>query len=387
MLILGLLSDPLLIGFAMMRVTWIILIGLISASAVADEYPQRDQDETIVQTVLRLENFDLSSSEKGKTAVLRYLKHNVGSESFFQLLRKYELPEADELLLQLAAEQPNETAGVEAARMLVEAGKQGLLKEAIDHNDQAAANLVTVLGLTGRPEAFELVAPLVTETKRPLAVRSAAAKALARAKNGHRRLADLVVAGELPEDLNFTVGNLLRSSPDERIQAMAHKHLPPPATADAKPLPPLTELTKRHGDADRGQKVFHGKGTCAKCHKVKGEGKEVGPDLSEIGSKLSREAMLVAILDPSAGISHNFETYQVFLANGTVFSGLKISETDDAVTLKSGEGIVRTIPREEIDELVKQKVSLMPADLQRLMTADELVDVVAYLSTLKKQAE
>lgn len=370
-----------------MRTLFAIGVLFAAGLARADDYPERAQDETIVETVLRLENFDLNSSERGKTAVVRYLKHNVGGETFFRLLRKYKIAAANPLLLQLAAERPTETAGVEAARLLLDAGETEMLREAIDRNDQSAANIVTAVGLSGAKRAAELALPLLTDHKRPVAVRSAAAGAVARGKDGHRRLLDLAVAGKLDDDLKFTVGNILRASSDAEIRATAARLLPPPATADEKPLPPLAELARRHGDVQRGHKVFREKGTCIKCHKVRDEGKDIGPNLSEIGDKLTREAMLVAILDPSAGISHNYECYQAILDDGTTFTGLKTSETDEAVTLKSAEGIVRTMAKDEIDELFMQKTSLMPADLQRLMTADELVDVVAFLATLTKQDE
>ena len=58
-----------------------------------------------------------------------------------------------------------------------------------------------------------------------------------------------------------------------------------------------------------------------------GEGKQIGPDLTEIGSKLSREAMFESILYPSAGISHSYETFTAELADGNVVTGLKVSET------------------------------------------------------------
>ena len=70
--------------------------------------------------------------------------------------------------------------------------------------------------------------------------------------------------------------------------------------------------------------------------------------------------------------------------NGNQVSGLKISETEDSVSIKNSEAIVRTVKREDIDELVRQDISLMPADIQKLLTAQELVDVVDYLQTLKK---
>ena len=123
---------------------------------------------------------------------------------------------------------------------------------------------------------------------------------------------------------------------------------------------------------------------CNKCHKVRGKGKEVGPDLSEIGSKLSREAMYVSILDPSAAVSHNFETYSILTLDGLAVTGLLISETDEAVTLRNSEGIDKTVDQEDIEIFKKQKTSLMPQDLQKLLTVDQLVDLVEYTLTLKK---
>ncbi|HRX77598.1 MAG TPA: c-type cytochrome, partial [Pirellulaceae bacterium] len=148
--------------------------------------------------------------------------------------------------------------------------------------------------------------------------------------------------------------------------------------------PPVPELAKRTGDAAHGKELFNTKATCIKCHKVRGEGKEVGPDLSEIGSKLSKEAMFVSILDPSAGISHNYETYSAILDSGNIVTGLKVSETDDSVTIRSSESIDKVISKGEIEEIIKSSVSLMPADLQKTMSEQELVDVVEYITTLKK---
>ena len=87
-----------------MRILAAIPILLLVVSARADDYPQQAQDATIVETVLRLENFDLNTSEKGKSAVLRYSEHNPGSDRFFELLRKYDIAEAGPILVKLAGE-------------------------------------------------------------------------------------------------------------------------------------------------------------------------------------------------------------------------------------------------------------------------------------------
>ena len=95
--------------------------------------------------------------------------------------------------------------------------------------------------------------------------------------------------------------------------------------------------------------------------------------------------MFESVLYPSAGISHNYETWTAVLESGTTVTGLITSETDDSVSLKGDDAIIRTLKRSEIEEMVKQKISLMPADLQKTMTTQELADVVEYMQTLKKK--
>lgn len=145
------------------------------------------------------------------------------------------------------------------------------------------------------------------------------------------------------------------------------------------------QLLKSKGNVDKGKVIFNTVGKCNTCHVVANEGKEVGPNLTEIGSKLSREAMFESILYPSAGISHNYETWTAVTDSGNVVSGIKVSDTDEAIVLKGTDAIARTIKKSEIEELKKQSVSLMPADLQKTMTVEELLDVIEYAQTLKKK--
>ena len=119
---------------------------------------------------------------------------------------------------------------------------------------------------------------------------------------------------------------------------------------------------------------------------MNGQGKEVGPNLSEIGSKLSRQALFESVIYPSAGISHNYESYQAVLKDGTTFIGVMVSQTDDAVTLRNTDAITRTIAKKDLDEeLIKQKLSIMPADIAKLLSLEELTNLVEYLTTLKKK--
>ena len=138
------------------------------------------------------------------------------------------------------------------------------------------------------------------------------------------------------------------------------------------------------GNAASGQIVFAKAGTCGKCHVVNGEGKEVGPNLSEIGKKLSREAIYEAILYPSASISHNFETYVVETKAGNVVNGLLVSKTPAEITLKDAEALLRTFKTADVESVTRSPVSIMPADLHKALTTQDLADLVEYLHTLRE---
>jgi putative heme-binding domain-containing protein len=364
----------------------VIALGVIVASSALhaqDEDPAKDA--LIVETLLRLDSVDLEAKPKTKAAVLRFLKAHPGSEQFFQLLERFTFPGADDVLMDLAVAQPGETAGVKAADLLVKRDDGKRIAQTIAGDDSVrAAALITALGNVGGKQVIDKLTPLVTDTARPLAVRSAAATALGKSKSGEAYLLSLAKDKKLPADLNFTVANLLFASALPDVRAEAAKYLQLPASAGAKPLPPLGELLKMQGDVAHGKELFGTTATCNKCHIVADQGKDVGPNLSEIGSKLSKDALLVAILDPSAGISHNFETFVAVTDDGKVISGILVSKTDDEVVLKDAEAIVHTLKTADLEELKKLSTSLMPADLQKLMSAQDLVDVVEYLMTLKK---
>jgi putative heme-binding domain-containing protein len=285
----------------------------------------------------------------------------------------------------LAIHQPDSTVGVGAAEILLDYKEDKRINVVIHGKDEGlATNAVAVLGRVGSARALELIKPLVTDNQNSRVIRTAAARAVGRNLIGQRFLLDRVAAGELSQDLNFAVANALFSSTDKEIRLQASKYLKLPAAAEGVPLPPVAELVKRVGNASRGQQLFKTTATCIKCHKVRGEGKEVGPDLSEIGSKLSKEAMFVSILDPSAGISHNYESYTAILESGNVVTGIIVSRTDELVTLRNAEAIDKTYQMSEVEELIKSTVSVMPADLQKTMSARDLVDVVEFITTLKK---
>jgi putative heme-binding domain-containing protein len=206
---------------------------------------------------------------------------------------------------------------------------------------------------------------------------------LARNKANHVYLVELAKSNRLPAESRPLLGPTLRASDNAEVRAAAESLFPMLKTSQ-KPLPPLEELVKKRGNAGNGKNVYFGAATCSQCHMVGNEGKNVGPSLTEIGNKLTRDAMFVSILAPSAGISHNYEAYTARTDDGEVITGLLVSRTDQGVTIKDAKGIERMIPTGDLEELQKQEKSLMPENLQELISEQELIDVVEYLMTLRK---
>lgn len=346
------------------------------------------RDHAVVEALLRLPEGTLAQHPEQRAAVLRFLKSKSGTRQYIEVAQKLGVTEQTEQLVQMLTAVPFTPLGIEAAKLLLANHQLAAIEAAVqsDNDDQACA-AITAISYLNEPSVRELLHALVAAPDRSRQVHSAAAAALGRSVPGQRTLLEIVKANKVTDDIRFAVTDALLGSNNEQIQREAAQRLAPPASATAELIPPLQKLVKLRGDAAAGKQVFHTVGTCSKCHKVAGEGKEVGPDLSEIGSKLSREDLYVAILNPSAAVSHNFETYTLLTADGQVFTGLLINQNDQSVTIRNVEGIDQTVAQSDVEELKKQSVSLMPADLQRALSLQNLVDVVDYMTLLRKGNE
>src|SRR5262249_11857586 len=240
------------------------------------------------------------------------------------------------------------------------------------------------LANAGHDLAVAELMPIVKDAKRDLELRRQATRAVARTKNGAVQLIKLAEAKQLAKELEPAAGSALAVAPWKELKKQVAALFPLPPGKDKKPLPDMADLTKMKGDPAAGKLVFAKAGTCANCHVVNGEGKEVGPSLSEIGKKLSREALFESILYPSASISHNYETWILETKKGDVANGILVSQTPDEVVLKCADALVRTFNRTEIESLSRSPISLMPADLHKDLTPQDLADVVEYMLTLRE---
>jgi putative heme-binding domain-containing protein len=305
------------------------------------------------------------------------------AQQFVNLVRRFKIVARYPALLTIARERPRDQIGIEAMRHLLDEQQMDLIRQGLSAEDVTQVTpLVEALGYSNHGRATGILTSLMDDDQQPLAVRRAAVGALSKLRPGAEKLLALAKSGQYDANLKDAIAAGLHGAQWKEIKDQANELFPLPASKDDKPLPPVEQLLTRKGDAQQGRVLFNTTATCVKCHVVNNVGREVGPNLSEIGKKLSRQAIYESILFPSAGISHNYESYSLLLADGTQAAGILVSRTPEEVSIRDIEGITRTYKTGDVELIKKNDVSLMPADLQKVMTAEDLVNVVEYLTTL-----
>jgi putative membrane-bound dehydrogenase-like protein len=257
----------------------------------------------------------------------------------------------------------------------------------------AAINaLGTLVTGQGKDEVSQKALAALQERARgdkSLELQARAVEMLTTSRPGSQWLLEQQSKNGLPEQvLRGLVGPLLRNSPYADIANRAKLAFPAPGKLDPKKLPPITVIARRTGDAARGKAVWNasaaGAAQCAKCHTVRGSGGQVGPDLSMIGKKASRENLYESILIPSKAIADQYIQHQVTTTAEVTITGLLITETPESITLRDANGKDTTIAKKDIEGPIRKlKVSIMPEDIVAGLTEAELVDLVAYLQTLQ----
>jgi putative membrane-bound dehydrogenase-like protein len=170
-----------------------------------------------------------------------------------------------------------------------------------------------------------------------------------------------------------------------RLTSLADKGLAERAknALAAVALGPRKEIIEKYlsalsmkADAVRGAVVYRRE--CANCHKLGGEGHEVGPNLATIVHRSPQE-ILIHVLDPNREVSPQFLDYAVRLTDGRVLTGMIAAETDAGLTLRRAENREDTVIRSEIGEISSSGKSLMPEGLEQKISAQEMADLIGFL--------
>ncbi len=230
------------------------------------------------------------------------------------------------------------------------------------------------------------LAKLAADPKQPPAIRAEAVSALTPGQVDQRRLltnlaasTDAMVARQAARSLR---GMELTS--EERgvlQQANLIEILERGTSSTDLPATEVAAMLARPGDPAEGERIFfHPRGPkCADCHQVAGRGKRIGPDLTGLGESTSEERLLQSILEPSREIAPQFTLWRVERKDGTSVEGLLEADGNETQVYRQADGKTISVTTKEVEARTPLTTSLMPHDLTRLMTAQELRDLIAYL--------
>ena len=130
------------------------------------------------------------------------------------------------------------------------------------------------------------------------------------------------------------------------------------------------------GDPYQGRTLFQN--TCGSCHKLFGQGGEVGPDLT-VYNRGDLESMLLAMVNPSAEIREGYENYSVETRDGRSLSGFLAEQDNRSIVLRGLDNQNLTLARADLTELKAAGLSLMPEGLLDGFNEDQTRDLFAYL--------
>ncbi|PHS02835.1 MAG: dehydrogenase [Blastopirellula sp.] len=144
----------------------------------------------------------------------------------------------------------------------------------------------------------------------------------------------------------------------------------------------LSILSTGKGDASKGKLLYTN--SCAKCHKLFGEGKEIGPDLTGY-ERTNLDFLLLSTIDPSAAIREEFTNFQLLTTDGLVLSGFIRERTPKTITIQNADKGIVVVPVDKIERGPQAiSTSLMPDKLLNELNAQQIRDLFAYLQAKTK---
>jgi putative heme-binding domain-containing protein len=186
------------------------------------------------------------------------------------------------------------------------------------------------------------------------------------------------------------VGLRLMSASGRRNERLAH-NLTSAAGFDDSLGFALEEVTalaaeaRANGDAKRGAEIFRrAELGCVACHAVNGQGGNIGPDLSALGTAQPMDFIIGAILDPQKEIKEGYVSTSVLTKGGDELQGYQVRETRDELVLRDVLQNKEVRLRRDTIKEKKQNGSVMPAGLVDPLTRTEFRDLVRFLSELGK---
>jgi putative membrane-bound dehydrogenase-like protein len=272
-----------------------------------------------------------------------------------ELLRKFGQPDAIPILLNLVEGNQPDPIKISALEGLARFDSAQLIDSLLGLYPQTSPRV--------RDRVFQL-----------LLSRSGSARAL---------LAQVELEKLDPKEIPLTQLSRLAIHQNQAIDALVRKHWGNigPGSSEEK-LATMrrysNDLRAASGDWAQGKPLFTKH--CGICHRLFGEGNQIGPDLTTANRK-DRAALLGNIIDPSAVIRREYVPYVAQTDSGQVLTGLLAEQNAAYVTLLDAKNERIQIPHNQIELLESSNTSLMPERILKPLTPQELRDLFAYLES------
>ncbi|PYL00107.1 MAG: heme-binding protein [Verrucomicrobia bacterium] len=190
-----------------------------------------------------------------------------------------------------------------------------------------------------------------------------------------------LLAGDVPREIQLDLLEAAAKRSSEAVKEKLEKYQESKPKDD--PIAGYREVL-HGGNAAEGKTMFFERpeASCVRCHKINGEGGEVGPDLSKVGAQKDRQYLLESVVLPNKEIAPGFESVLVTLKNGTSYAGVIKSETADDLVINSPEDGLVTVKKSDIKTRDKG-LSPMPEGMGQILSKQDLRNLVDFLSGLK----
>jgi putative membrane-bound dehydrogenase-like protein len=206
-----------------------------------------------------------------------------------------------------------------------------------------------------------------------------AGKDMAGSLIGGRLLISLASKERLSNEVISGISEAIFNNPELEIRTLASEYFKKTGEKQMA-IPNILKLT---GNSSKGEGIFLSK--CTTCHKNGTIGNDIGPDLSSIGEKFDKTAMLDAIIHPNTSIVFGYEPVMIKTKSGQAFFGFILSEGETTV-LKDMTGKQIVIAPNDIESKEKMKMGIMPNAASLGLTEQDLANLSTYLSTLKNSS-
>lgn len=218
----------------------------------------------------------------------------------------------------------------------------------------------------------------ILDAAMPMNEHRGAVREMAKDPVGAPMLLGMVAENEIPESLYPYVEEQILKNDNEAVRMQAAGYFSDKGKATKYVA---SDIARLNGVAARGKEVFEKQ--CGTCHRVKQDGRDIGPDLTAIHTKFDRQGLLTEIIRPDAGIVFGYEAWTIVLEDGRSYFGFLLADGERTVTIKDLTGKNHVVESALIKSRKKQEGSLMPSPETFGLTEQDLADITEYLMAVR----